>query len=194
MDPLTNLCLSSPGSPRLPFYPLWRRSEHCSERNRAAQTPTNGKKMWLIKAIGHHCWRPQRCSHTCRYTSSLFCVRFMVCMSFSSWLVDWTFCSFTTAFISFTYFSLTALKPMEGVKLLILVQKLQDVGDSWKTEKVLKYLGHGKKVYHLHNGIKHVPMANPSSVNAAPTLFFLFSFSLQLMECSTKFTVCEEER
>lgn len=28
-----------------------------------------------------------------------------------------------------------SLEPMEGVKLLILVQKLQDVGDSWKTQK-----------------------------------------------------------
>ncbi len=61
------------------------------------------------------------------------------------------------------------------------------------TEKVLEYLAHGKKVYHLYNCIKHVPMAKPSSVKAAPTLFFLFSFSLQLMECSTKFTVCEGE-
>lgn len=35
----------------------------------------------------------------------------------------------------------------------------------------------------------HSPIAKPSSVKAAPVLFFLFSFSLQLMECSTKFTV-----
>lgn len=32
----------------------------------------------------------------------------MVCSNFSSWLADWTFCSFTTAFISFLYLSLTA--------------------------------------------------------------------------------------
>jgi len=34
------------------------------------------------------------------------------------------------------------------------------------------------------------PMAKPSSVNAAPLLFFLLSFSLQPIECSTKLTVC----
>jgi len=33
------------------------------------------------------------------------------------------------------------------------------------------------------------PIANPSSVNAAPTLFFLFNFSLLLIMCSTKFNV-----
>lgn len=31
----------------------------------------------------------------------------MVCSNFSSWLADWTLCSFTTAFISFLYLSLT---------------------------------------------------------------------------------------
>lgn len=38
------------------------------------------------------------------------------------------------------------------------------------------------------------PIANPSSVKAAPLLFFLFNFSLQLIECSTKLRVWKNER
>lgn len=37
-----------------------------------------------------------------------------------------------------------------------------------------------------------LPITKPSSVNAAPILFFLLSFSLQLNMYSTKLSVCKK--
>lgn len=87
------------------------------------------------------------------------------------------------------------LKPVQGVKLQVLVQQLQDVGHTCEGER---HSRQGRAPVPLKLGPRrspsNTPIAKPSSVKAAPVLFFLLSFSLRLMECSTKFTVYRREQ
>lgn len=87
------------------------------------------------------------------------------------------------------------LKPVQGVKLQVLVQQLQYVGHTCEGEGRSRQ---GRAPVLLkcrpYSSSSNIPMAKPSSVKAAPVLFFLLSFSLRLMECSTKFTVYSREQ
>lgn len=87
------------------------------------------------------------------------------------------------------------LKPVQGVKLQVLVQQLQYVGHTCEGERRSRQ---GRALVPLKRGPRrspsNIPIAKPSSVKAAPVLFFLLSFSLRLMECSTKFTVYRREQ
>lgn len=87
------------------------------------------------------------------------------------------------------------LKPVQGVKLQVLVQQLQYVGHTCEGEGC-SCQGRAPVLLKCqpHSSYNSIPIAKPSSVKAAPVLFFLLSFSLQLMECSTKFTVYRREK
>lgn len=56
-----------------------------------------------------------------------------------------------------------------------------------------KYCAPIKNTAYMIKYIFILPIANPSSVKAAPTLFFRDNFSLLEMDCSTKLIVCQKK-
>lgn len=140
-----NLYLSSPESPQLLSCQLWRRCARCLKRSREAQTPAIKRKKKLIRNIFR--W-PLTTTTTPTFKLSCFLMKMYLEVHVQPLLGE--IHSLQQLFIltgrldvlllhHCIHFLLVLisdrLEPVQGVKLQILVQQLQDVCHTWERDQ-----------------------------------------------------------